>query len=163
MTQINLLNSPFSYLQTTNGKKVLLDTADAEILSQWRWYMMSSGYVARSQYFGGRSYTTILHRFLMKATDSTLVVDHINRNKLDNRKCNLRIVTRAQNSWNNPRLSTNKSGHTGVFYKNEKWRENKWAAFIIRNKESYHLGYFATKEKAIKAREDAKVRLEVWN
>lgn len=50
----------------------------------------------------------------MGVDDSKLEVDHINGNKWDNRKCNLRIVTHADNTKNRKLSSRNKSGYTGV-------------------------------------------------
>ena len=79
-------------------------------------------------------------------------VDHINHNGLDNRKENLRIVTHKQNKFNNPILSTNTSGVTGVSWSKQK---NKWRAYITIDNKQKSLGYYFNKEDAIKARKEA--------
>ena len=58
------------------------------------------------------------------------VVDHINHNKLDNRKVNLRVCTDMENSKNKGLRKDNKSGVTGVVWNNEK---NKWTVNIRCN------------------------------
>ena len=71
--------------------------------------------------------------------------------KTDNRKCNLRICTIAENSRNQTLAINNTSGVVGVrFNKNV----NKWTARLYINKKRMFLGYFVSKEDAIKARKD---------
>jgi len=80
--------------------------------------------------------------------ESKLVVDHINGNVLDNRKCNLRVCTPAENARNITKRRKNTSGYTGVS-KNGK----KWQASIKRNRKTYHIGSFEDKEEAARARD----------
>lgn len=87
------------------------------------------------------------------------IIDHINRNKSDNRICNLRECNHSQNCINGKRLINNQSGHRGVTYKNEKHRKRQWKASIIKDGKSIHLGYFMTKEEAVIARAEANIRL----
>jgi len=77
----------------------------------------------------------------------TLDIDHINRDRADNRLCNLREVSRSTNLRNASRSKANKSGHTGVYQA----KTGMWCASIRKK----HLGSFADKESAIKARERA--------
>ena len=80
-----------------------------------------------------------LHRFVMDINDKNLVVDHINRNPLDNRKSNLRICSYKENSFNKSIRVDNTSGIVGVdFHKINK----KWRAKIKYNNITIHLGYF---------------------
>ena len=79
-----------------------------------------------------------------------MVVDHINHNKLDNRKENLRICEHQENTYNKGLCSTNTSGVTGVTW--DKLR-NKWIAHI----KGKNLGRFNTKEEAIKVRKQAEI------
>lgn len=78
-------------------------------------------------------------------------IDHINRNKSDNRWCNLRLVTRAQNGWN--RMPTGKDGIKGV----RKFRGKKWMATICIGGIHRHLGTLETSEEA-KAAYDTEAR-----
>lgn len=70
--------------------------------------------------------TIKLHRFITNCPKG-LVVDHINRNPADNRRCNLRICTQFENNKNR---SNNTSGITGVTWRS---RSKKWRATIMKN------------------------------
>jgi hypothetical protein len=72
-------------------------------------------------------------------------IDHINRDKLDNRISNLRDSSHSENQWNVGLKNTNTSGFKGVSYA---YRQKKWRAAITTNKKSKHIGYFDTKERA---------------
>jgi len=94
----------------------------------------------------------LLHRFIyekyigrdLKPNEYT---DHINRNRLDNRLINLRIVSRQQNNQNRTKNKNNISGYIGVcFHK----RDNKWQVRIRHpeSKKRIHLGLFENKKDA---------------
>ena len=76
------------------------------------------------------------------------VVDHINRNRLDNSLENLRIVTQSENVFNKSHQKNNKSGYRGVSWTS---REQKWRAVISKNKKQKHIGYFENKDEAYAA------------
>ncbi len=77
------------------------------------------------------------------------VVDHINGNANDNRKCNLRVTTQGNNTINKSYMSNNTSGFIGVSYRKD--RERYDPEIRIKNKRC-HLGYCKTKEEAVYAR-----------
>ncbi len=79
-------------------------------------------------------------------------LDHINRNRSDNRISNLREVTNKQNGQNASKRSDNKSGHPGVYWDKQK---SKWRALITHNQKDIHLGYFENLEDAVAARKAA--------
>ena len=85
-----------------DGKRhVKVDDIWYPVLAQWRWWN-SNGYAASSLglQMADRGYRVVLmHRYIM-APGKTYVVDHINRNRLDNRTSNLRIATAAENNLN---------------------------------------------------------------
>ena len=89
-----------------------------------------------------------LHRYLLNAPQGKQV-DHINRNPLDNRKNNLRIVTHSENQLNKSLLKTNNSGVKGIRIR----KNGKWQARIMLNKKSISIGHFNTLEEAKIARE----------
>lgn len=95
-----------------DGSHALLDAAD-EHLCRYNWRRTSSGYVATT--LDGK--TVYLHRLVMNAPSDKLV-DHINGDKLDNRRANLRLVTPHQNAMNRPPVR----GFKGVSYEFGKWR-----------------------------------------
>lgn len=95
-------------IYTAKGECILVDSENYEWLNQFTWWTNERGYV--------RNNNGSMHRLIMGLTpnDKNLYVDHINRNKLDNRKENLRIVTHAQNLYNRKAFSNSTSGYKGV-------------------------------------------------
>lgn len=118
----------------TKKGNIKIDKDDVELLSKFNWYIETTGY-ARTRIGNKLVY---LHRLLLGFPHMS---DHINRNRLDNRKNNLRIVTNQQNSCNYAGHSNTTSKFKGVSYDKVK---KKWHA-KIKNK---HIGYFATEEMA---------------
>jgi hypothetical protein len=86
---------------------------------------------------------TRLHRFVVGLIDPIFIVDHINGDTLDNRKQNLRIITRSENNKNMRKHVNNTSGYTGVILKDGLWVAN----IEVANKKLY-LGGFDTKAEA---------------
>lgn len=117
----------------------LVSPSDAGLISRHHWYIDSQGYVAA--HIGGK--VTKLHRLLL-SPGAGQVVDHINRNKLDNRRANLRLATSGQNNANRG-SSKNKTccPFKGV-YAFPANKSNPWVASC----KGKHLGYFASAEAA---------------
>ena len=92
------------------------------------------------------------HDNLVGKPEKPYEVDHINRNRLDNRKENLRFVTSTQNNINMGVCKINTSGYKGV---NWDKRRQKWRARIKLHRKEIHLGYFETKEEAVNTRKAA--------
>jgi len=95
-------------IKLTQGKFAIVDDCDFEWLNQWKWHY-SAGYVVSKM--GGKN--IYLHRFILQ-TPPKMDTDHINHNKLDNRRKNLRVATRSQNKQNTLISRANKSGFKGV-------------------------------------------------
>ena len=89
-----------------------------------------------------------LHRYIMKCPNG-LQVDHINRNTMDNRKENLRIVSPKDNAKNKGFYSNNKSGHKGVYFIK---MFNSWIAEVRYDNKTYRSKRYKTMEEAIIAR-----------
>jgi hypothetical protein len=124
-------------------ENVLVDDCDREMLeAMGKWHISSGGYCVR------RRPNTRMHRVIMQPPDN-LFVDHINGNKLDNRRENLRIVTNQQNQWNQTRAK-------GYYWNAER---NKWQVTIVVNKKNIFLGRFDTEEQARQAYLNAKQEL----
>lgn len=91
---------------------------------------------------------TMIHRFLMDADDENMVVDHINHNTLDNRLCNLRLVSQSINMLNRDPEKESYKKVSGVnWYENKK----KWRARAFVNGINKHIGYFTDYNDAVKA------------
>ncbi len=82
-------------------------------------------------------------------------IDHVDRDRLNNRAGNLREVTQQQNLKNKGTYSSNKSGHPGVHWYS---RYSKWHAGISNNRKNIDLGYYDTIEEAVAARKAGELR-----
>jgi len=126
----------------TRGKVAIVDDEDYEVVSAFKWHCTSHGYASRvNPETKKREY---LHRFLVKPSVGN-VVDHINHDKLDNRRSNLRECTQKQN-MHNGRGVAGTSRYKGVSYK--PGRRKPWRARLYINGEQLILGDFYTEEEA---------------
>lgn len=132
---------------TSKGETFFIDTDDYEKVKDYTWRISNNGYVVTTK----NNKVILLHRLIMNP-DEGLVVDHINHDKKDNRKDNLRICTYSNNNMNKLKLPNNTSGVTGVT-----WNKNcgAWISQIGLNNETIILGYNTDFDKAVKLRKDA--------
>lgn len=130
-----------------SGKATLIDEADAPIAEARPWYLHSCGYAVSHD-------GTYLHRALAKPP-AGLQVDHVNGDRLDNRRCNLRVTTATGNSRNSGASRRSTSGFKGV----SKTRGGRWRAYINIQRRQRTLGVHATAELAARAYDAAAVRL----
>ena len=130
------------------GEVAVVDDEDYSRLSKYKWCCRSDGYVVRSTRVKGKSKTLYMHREILQ-TPEGMDTDHINHNKLDNQKTNLRACTRAQNLYNQ-KQKQNISGYKGVERVGQRWR----AAIGIDGK-YVRLGCFLNKEDAARAYDHA--------
>lgn len=101
-----------------DGSEFTVDAADVERVSQMRWSRHSSGYIV-SDGCRGKFRRIRLHEFLLNPRGiPNIIIDHVNRNKLDCRRSNLRFVTPQQNCMNKSLSRNNKTGYAGVFFDN---------------------------------------------
>lgn len=134
----------------TKGKFAIVDDGDFDYLSQWKWWI-NCGYAVRAITKNGAKKYIFMHAVICNPPDG-YSVDHINRDKLDNRRKNLRVCTTSQNACNIGLSKKNTSGYKGVTRFADK---DKWGAQIVINQKHIFLGLFDTKEDAAKAYDDA--------
>jgi hypothetical protein len=135
-------------ISLTRGKFALVDDEDYEYLSQWNWFCLNKGYAVRSVADGkGKQKLLLMHR-LINNTPQGLYTDHISQNRLDNRRENLRSVTRSQNGMNRTRYKNSASKYKGV---SGPTSSGKWRATIKQDNKYAHLGTFLNEKDAAKA------------
>lgn len=118
-----------------------VDKADSALLKKYKWRISGYGYaettIKRKKVF--------MHHMIIGKKDG-YVVDHINGDRLDNRRKNLRHITRSLNAFN-------RKGVKGIYKIGKKWK-----AQICCNGNVIKLGYFNNKQNAIKARRHAEIK-----
>lgn len=129
-----------SYIELYNNigeviAKAIIDTEDVNKIKNIKWRLNHNGYV-----YNNSNTSLFLHRQILGVNQ---MVDHINHNRLDNRKENLRVCTKSQNQMN--------VNYLGV-YKVQQNKGIKWMARIKINQKVIHLGMFVYKEEALYCR-----------
>ena len=130
----------------TQGKFAIVDDGDYDWLTQWKW-CYDAGYAMRNIYSKTGRILKPMHALIME-TPKGMDTDHINGDKLDNRRGNLRICTHAENMRNRGKQSDNESGYKGVMKHKNK---GKWVANIVVSGKSIYLGIYDNPEKAARA------------
>ncbi|MBN1358996.1 MAG: HNH endonuclease [Sedimentisphaerales bacterium] len=142
-------NDKIRYIPLTRGLHAIVDAEDYEWLSKYKWYASPSprpgAFYAR--YTRGKFRMKLMHRVIMPPPKGK-VVDHINGNGLDNRRCNLRFCTQAQNSRNSRKHSGAKSRFIGIHP-----HRDKWDVVVTHNRKQHYGGSFDDEVEAAKARD----------
>lgn len=135
----------------------LIDAANVEWANQWRWCLSGAGYAARGDRSTGRFRMVSLHRELLGLVRGDgIECDHLNRDRLDNRRSNLRMTTRQGNSQNLPGWRNASSAYRGVAWNK---RRGMWEVSVKVNGRKHSLGCFVDELEAAKAAQDGRARL----
>jgi hypothetical protein len=137
---------------TNCAEFALVDDEDYESVSKFNWYKIRGGYAARTVHLGPNpnkkgkylSKVIYMHRMIM-CVSSEFVIDHINQDKLDNQKSNLRICDQSINMTNYGLPKNNTSGIKGVTWNK---KHKKWKAQIKFHQKNLYLGEFENIEDA---------------
>jgi hypothetical protein len=135
----------------THGLHAIVDAADYEWLSQYKWFLWGGGYAARHVPGG----VVLMHRQITNAPPGR-DVDHTNGNRLDNRSSNLRICTRAENLRNTAKRPGCLSRYKGVSLDR---RHNKWVSQICFESKTIRLGSFTDEAEAARTHDRAALAL----
>lgn len=147
-----------AWIKLTKGYCALISAEDTDLLAQntWTAFCGAGGkvYAARKAWVAGtgKADTVLLHR-VVAAPPAGMVVDHINRDTLDNRRLNLRTCLQAQNTKS--RIGSRRSGSSsfkGVCFDKQTGR---WRASIAPNRTTINIGRFDTQEDAARAYDKA--------
>jgi hypothetical protein len=133
----------------TKNQIAIVDEEDYERLIKFHWCAdkdVNTYYARRIVSVNGKRRGVKMHREVLGLTwGDGKMVDHINRNGLDNRKCNLRLVTPSQSGHNRRTRSDNKSGYRGV-----NWSKGSklWVVRFGTEGKRYYCGRYKELEKA---------------
>lgn len=145
-----MIEIPLSKTGKHAGKYVaIVDDEDGD-LADFDW-VFNNGYATRQTKGSAKDRGFIqMHRLIMEQILGHSLargsqVDHVNLNRLDNRRENLRLSNKSQNAANTTLRKSNKSGYKGVNWSKP---NKKWQAAICHQYHRYHLGFFDTPEEA---------------
>ena len=119
------------------------DLDDYQKICDYQWYFNGHGYLQAKGKDENNKYSVRLHRIITQA-EYGAEVDHINHDKFDNRKCNLRICTHKQNCRNRKSTGVCFDKHSG-----------KYQSYIVVDGKKHHLGCYMVFNDAIQARKEA--------
>ena len=151
-------------IMLSQDKVTIVDDEDYEYLSKQKW-SFHNGYAVG--YDKEKKKQIKIHRFIMeKQLQESIIpnarLDHIDGDKLNNQKYNLRIVTAQQNSMNSKMQIDNKSGYKGIAIQTHKCKDGSlskyWQAKIQYNGKTIRLGTYGTPEEAAKKYNEAAIK-----
>src|ERR1035437_10255530 len=101
-------------IYTKKLEEIMVDDEDYEELNKYSWHLNDNGYAMHT--FNPNKVR--MHRYIKNLTfkDNKIFIDHINGNKLDNRKENLRLCNNMENLFNRGKNLNNTSGYKGVVW-----------------------------------------------
>ncbi len=122
--------------------RAIIDLDDVDKCKPYKWHLRQRNYVIATIPNGTKSSDEKihLHRLISGYDGNDLVIDHINRNPLDNRKCNLRIVNQQTNAAN--------KGNSGVVLV----PSGRYQAHVTRHYKNIYIGTYDTYDEAVAAR-----------
>lgn len=132
--------------------RAIVDLNDYDLVIKYKWSLNDNGYVRTFI----NTKPLYLHRYLLGLTSEDLEVDHINGNKSDNRRINLRTCEHWVNSANRDKSRAKVLGVVNT----KRNLAKPFVARIVRKKKRHELGYYATQEEAIVARLQAEMELD---
>lgn len=129
-----VVDGDVTYGYGRGGEVYLFDSADIPRVARYAWSIKGRGYMTAYVQYKER----FLHNYLLENYETGLFVDHINRDKLDNRRSNFRLCSLQQNAFNQGIPSTNTSGIKGA----QQLKGGKWNARICFCQRSISLGVY---------------------
>lgn len=143
-----------------NGGMLLLDDDDLKLLDGHKPYLGKNGYAYITIWHSGEmgSRPETVHSRILPGGGRKIHVDHVNGDKLDNRRQNLRLVSTQKNQVNRRRMSRNNSSGVRGVHRNNVSSRNPWTAQITVQGKNIYLGIYPTLEDAITVRRSAELK-----
>lgn len=138
----------YKLVPLTQGKFAIVDNEDFDRVKSINWSVNKGGYAISTR-------KGLMHRFIMNPSKDR-IIDHKDRNTLNNRKENLRICGMSENSMNSISKVNSKSIYKGVYWIESR---NKWKSLITLNQKTFYIGYFKSEIKAAKAYDKRAIQL----
>lgn len=135
---------------SNSGQEIFCNIDDLDLLDKYTWQSFktkkANTFYARAYIWDSekREKRIFLHQLLYESNE--FIIDHIDRNGLNNKRENLRLATRSENRSNSKKFANNTSGYIGVYF-----RRNKWEVQITKNGKSHYIGVFNSIIEAAKA------------
>lgn len=146
------MNDSYVVIKTNKGQKIYIDTEDFEKCKKYTWCVSKTGYAVANI----KGKVTKMHRYILDERNPKKIIDHINRNKLDNRKENLRYCTQKENSRNTSKSKNNRTGFIGISFTCGKGK--KYRVRIMVDGKEINLGRYNDIDEAIKARKEGELK-----
>lgn len=141
---------PEQRLQLARARGIIVDEEDTWLLVAYAWYVTSHGYAKTTMYHEGMQTPTYLHHCIIgQPIWEEDQIDHINQDRLDNRRNNLRYATRSENLLNNNQ-PYGASGARGI----TPLPNGKYMVRTNRNGVQHYLGTFDTLDEAVAERDE---------
>lgn len=141
-------------IELTQGKVAIVDDCDYErLVAMGSWYFHLGYAVRKERLPNGKGHNVRMHRSILDAQDG-IHVDHINGDKLDNRRSNLRLCTHVENLRNQRVHRDSRSGIKGANWRRDR---RKWQAKIMVDCRTIHLGYYSNPADASAAYDAAAI------
>jgi hypothetical protein len=147
------VHGALAYITLCNSERAVIDAADAEWASQFSW-SANCGYAATRLPARDVWVTRKLHRMLLGVIDPSIQVDHIDGNRLNNRRSNLRLCTQKENVRNRGKLPSRRTRFIGVMPR----ASGSFQAYISQDGKRRCLGTFDCEFVAAHVRDLAAVR-----
>jgi hypothetical protein len=142
-------------IELTQGKTAICDDEDYDRLIKHGWVYQPGRFGEEYARACIKQKGILMHRFILNPP-KYMEIDHVNGNGLDNRKCNIRICTHAENMRNRKNQSNNTSGHKGVHWDKQK---NKWLVYAGKNNKRYYGGTYENIVDACSAQDKLSIKL----
>lgn len=153
----------WSEIKLPSGDIFLISNQDLHLLEIFPSQRNVKGYVRLCRYlkteYGFAREDYYLHVLIVGKVKG-FQVDHINRNKLDNRRENLRLASRGENGQNKDKAKGTTSQYRGVCFRPKLNKSKPWTGYCSKDGVRHHLGYFSTEKEA--AEEYNKKSFELW-